>query len=263
MNKNKWEMTKIEKLKYCWCWLEILASFPHFRSSSFHHLISDFQPSQPQMCKLQQSIESSSASSLACRQQQNLAIVQFSSSFSVAASSPSVGTAHNWVLQQTKRTERNTERNSISRRIKFALKIAFRHTRRSRFCASWARSFEFLKYSCFDKLIFFWFCLLFVVAEFRVLHFKEQNVGSSGEDTEDAKKKNLKIPSQATKTRLHASRWIYMPRVKVKVFPLSLVDVNWAWMWVARVALIILIFAISRCYQRHRREFCRWKSLLD
>lgn len=135
---DKWQ--KIEKLRYCWCWLEFLASSLHFRSSSFHHFISDFQPSQPQMCKLQQSIESSSASSLACRQQQNLAIVQFSSSFSVAASSPSVGTAHNWDLQQTKRTERNTERNSISRRIKFALKIAFRHTRRSRFCASRARS---------------------------------------------------------------------------------------------------------------------------
>lgn len=174
--------------------------------------------SQPQMCKLQQCIESSSS---ACRQQQNPAIVQFSSSLSCLIF---VECRHGTQSRVGLKCSRKKREIQLVEGIKFALRIALRHTRRSRFCV-----LVWLKYSCFDKLIFFWFCLLFVVAEFASCILKRENFVDVDERW---RRRNFlqiwKIPSQATKTKLHASRWIYMPRVKVKVFPSCRSELSWA-----------------------------------
>lgn len=211
--------------------------------------------SQPQMCKLQQCIESSSS---ACRQQQNPAIVQFSSSLSCLIF---VECRHGTQSRVGLKCSRKKREIQLVEGIKFALRIALRHTRRSRFCV-----LVWLKYSCFDKLIFFWFCLLFVVAEFASCILKREpcrcrrRATRGGEEENFANLKNSQPSNKDEVAReqmnLHAtSQSQSLPFLSKWAEPTR--------MWVDfAFALIILIFTIiSRCYQhRTTREFCRWEN---
>lgn len=210
--------------------------------------------SQPQMCKLQQCIESSSS---ACRQQQNPAIVQFSSSLSCLIF---VECRHGTQSRVGLKCSRKKREIQLVEGIKFALRIALRHTRRSRFCV-----LVWLKYSCFDKLIFFWFCLLFVVAEFASCILKRENFVDVDERWRRRKLcKSEKFP--AKQQRRSCTRADEFTCHESKSKSSLLVEVSWAEptrMWVDfAFALIILIFTIiSRCYKhRTTREFCRWEN---